>query len=230
VFVSSSSVKTPSDDTIVWRYLRLERFLTLIDSKKLRLSRLDSLRDPWEGRWPKAIAEHWGKGPFDGKRMIFDPEQYRQVLFANCWHASQYESAALWYIYSGRAGIAIKSTVGNLKAALIDNSRPAFYIGAVQYKNFETDTVECGSLVGPFLKRKSFEYEHEVRIVIFERLSDPNENAYYLNCNTAVLLKAVYLSPECDDSMKPSVESLLRRYDLGHIPAHRSALYDTSIY
>jgi hypothetical protein len=222
-----------ADDDVVWRYMRLERFLDLISTGKLRVGRLDSFRDPWEGRWPEPIMKKFGNMDLSKvsfkQRFILDPDLYRTTVFANCWHASPHESAALWQIYSQNSGLAIRSTIGRLKAALGKNPKPHFFIGKVSYVNFKTEITEAGSLTKGFLKRKSFEYEKEIRILIIGQ--DPNHpDAHFLNCDLGTLVSEVYLSPESDDSLKGTVESVLSKYDLAHIRVHRSTLYDTSIY
>jgi hypothetical protein len=229
----TNNPKMPPDDTVIWRYMRLERFLSLIASGSLRVARLDSFRDPWEGRWPKAVMEKFKDVDLSRTaakvKFIIDPNLYRTTVFASCWHASRDESAALWQIYSGNAGIAIRSTVRKLRAALKENSTPHFFIGAVQYVDFKTETVEAGSLVKGFLKRKSFAHEQEIRVLILGQ-NPQHPDVHFLNCDLNALLEEVYLSPESDDSMKTTVESVLAKYDLEGVSVHRSTLYDTSVY
>jgi hypothetical protein len=112
-----TDIATPSDDTVLWRYLDLERFLALLDSSALYLCRLDKFRDKWEGTWPvqfvsglaDRIPEH------RAKEFLSTSDALRRVHFVSCWHASSYESAALWSQYSRGSGIALRSSVTRLR-------------------------------------------------------------------------------------------------------------------
>ena len=102
----------------------------------------------------------------DGSRLdcVSDLENYlRSRVCIHCWHASEMESAAMWSIYAGHAGIAVKTTVAALKAALSD-AHEQIWISSV----FCTDlkSTDVSSALFPFiLKRKSFEFEREVRLL-----------------------------------------------------------------
>lgn len=49
--------KTPPDETIIWRYMSLDKYIDLLYRKELFLCRLDKLIDPWEGSWSKQEIE-----------------------------------------------------------------------------------------------------------------------------------------------------------------------------
>jgi hypothetical protein len=132
-------------------------------------------------------------------------------------------------MYSGKAGIAIKSTVGRLKSALSDE-RP-FYIAPVTYLDFETEgdskQISFGTFIAPFLKRKSFEHEQEVRVVM---MGAANLEGHEFACDIPTLVERIYLSPESDDWLKPHIELLLEKFGLGSIPVEKSPLYAKQSY
>ena len=44
------SITAPDNpNTVIWRYLRLAKFLDMLERRALRFTQLDSLRDPFEG-------------------------------------------------------------------------------------------------------------------------------------------------------------------------------------
>jgi hypothetical protein len=57
MYTEHCNIDTPSGDTVVWRYMNLEKLLALLGSSSLHLCRLDDLRDPWEGKGSPAALE-----------------------------------------------------------------------------------------------------------------------------------------------------------------------------
>lgn len=76
---------------------------------------------------------------------------------------NEYESAAMWKLYSKtNESIAIETTYCKLKNVLPND----IMIGKVRYIDFEKDTINPTNVFNSFLhKRKSFEHENEVRII-----------------------------------------------------------------
>lgn len=90
----------------------------------------------------------------------------RRNYYVNCWHAAEHESVAMWKIYgSPGAGVAIVSNSARLETALA-SVEEQFYLGAVKYR--DPSIVEIGTsnaFDSMMIKRASFEYECEVRLV-----------------------------------------------------------------
>ena len=102
MFELHPDIFTPSDDTVIWRYLSLEKLLSIVSTRSLHFSRLDRFQDPWEGVWPKSLLKALGHGLKQNKLdMIRNvPDNLRKMFFVNCWHDSPHESAALWNQYA----------------------------------------------------------------------------------------------------------------------------------
>lgn len=67
---------------------------------------------------------------------------HRQRFLVNCWHINNFQSAAMWDLYSNRNfGLSIQSTVGRLKKSFTDSTRDVD-IGEIEYIDYENDTVE----------------------------------------------------------------------------------------
>jgi len=125
----------------------------------------------------------------------------------SCWHKSEYESEAMWKLYSTSGqGIAIESTIGqltlslkNIKGVIIDN---------VRYRDFDKDPVEKGHKhYRLFLKRKSFEYEKELRATVLL----PNEKegeGDYIKCDLNTLITHIHVSPFAPNYFKDAVETI----------------------
>jgi hypothetical protein len=134
MYEEHSKIDTPPDDTVIWRYMNLEKLLALLRSRSLYLCRLDRLRDPWEGLWsPWAVdaIRQQLRGQAEG--LIRAQNMMKRLFYVSCWHENSCESAAFWDQYQSSRGLAVRSTVGHLK----DSSclAPRFFIGRVQYLN-----------------------------------------------------------------------------------------------
>lgn len=120
-----------SDDTPVWRYLSLDAAITTIQSRRLRLTRVDTFLDPFEGSVPKtqidsqipifsgavsarammrSVAAH-----YPGMQTPPEPDEdpwtrttrFRRArtrsAHASCWSSGD-ESEALWRLYCAEDG------------------------------------------------------------------------------------------------------------------------------
>lgn len=123
-----------NEDAAVWRYMTLDTFAALALHGELWMSSVASLRsgaDPLERHDPDLEAsieqallprsrEAWDGEAFSalGARSLED-EEYRR-RFVSCWHLSEVESVGMWaqYVGKGTAGVALRSTVGKVRAAL----------------------------------------------------------------------------------------------------------------
>src|ERR1700722_5938005 len=108
MYESNADVDTPPDDAIIWRYIGIEKLLALLNLKSLYFCRLDRMRDPWEGHWPKPLRKAIERSFVAGGVVDVGDAfwQLRKTMFVNCWHESPYESAALWDQYGESAGLA----------------------------------------------------------------------------------------------------------------------------
>lgn len=195
-----SAGELPHDNTIIWRFMNLAKFLSAISTSSLYFSQGSVLRtiDPYEGSRPlknllffqlmssnERFAKAFLKIP-DTEKLpenfmeVFSVETHKKLgaifsstTYINCWHMSEHESAFLWSVYASISdGICIKSNVARLKKSLELEKRP-IYIGPVQYIDYQIDGIDGGNMLNPFFKkRKSFESEKELRACFMELLPD----------------------------------------------------------
>jgi hypothetical protein len=87
-------------------------------------------------------------------------------VFVNSWHLNEYESAAMWAIYSRfNSGIAIQSTYNRLVKSFSRCKEP-IYIGKVKYIDYSNEWIDNDNILQRFIhKRKSFAYENELRVI-----------------------------------------------------------------
>lgn len=166
------------DETILWQYMSLPKFLSLIKDKKLHLHRIDDLMDKEEGVLStldkKSIPFY---NDLDGIDKYMAQE--RQRIFVSCWINSSIEQSLMWYSY-GKDGVAIRTTAAGIRRAMeVDNEHDIHMIG-VHYIDKRKDAAhEYGETINMFrfstTKRNLFEMENEVRLLFFDEKREYRE-------------------------------------------------------
>jgi hypothetical protein len=158
---------TPTEDTVVWRYMGFPRLMSLLETGKVWLSRADLLDDPREACLTEPeqnqIREHHGE---KAEGFIRSLEHERHATFLNCWHESNNESMAMWDLYGKEsASVAVKSTIGRLKQSL-GNEQRAIHITRVKYFDWTTGASWPNNVLGMAVRKaEGFKHESEVRLV-----------------------------------------------------------------
>ena len=266
-------ITPPEDDAILWRYMSLEKFVSILATRSLFFTRVDKFDDPFEGFKPPLLtymyesvinnAEDTEKAGLES--AVKAMENWHKYIVCNCWHQNKEESMAMWEKYQMRnSGIAIKTTMENLKNSLSDELD--VFIGQIKYSSPETyeakytfDYVSASlsdekPIYFPyFYKRKSFEYEHEVRLIIDTLpLVKDYFNKHASDISLETLLQTgfpdvwasgipltidvetvigetgeIIISPYTEDWVTEAVRSVVRQYGFD-FKVNRSTLLDTS--
>ncbi len=229
--------KIPGDRAKIWRYMDFTGFMSLLDKRALFFALVCELDDPMEGVYPDenravkytpispddSLEDHMSRAR---RRFVDKHEQegYREMMAVNCWHVNAGESVAMWKTYS-RQGIAVQSTCGRLKRSLETWPFDTMYLARVKYLR--------GAILGnplilfePSLhKRKSYEYEKELRAFIFRhpRTNHPDipdnkmfrkHSGVYVDVCLEDLIGKVYVSPIAQEWFKDLVQSVMTRYSV----------------
>ena len=156
----------PKDSDTVWRYMSFEKFADILATESLFFTRADKYDDKFEGYVPQSTTLSYESS---GSQIV---PNFRQYIMCNCWHHGEEESMAMWDKYHLRNnGIAIKTTIENLKNSLPDE--PNVFIGKIEYIE-DYNQIDMLEDVPPdiwlhypyFYKRTPFKYEQEVRAII----------------------------------------------------------------
>jgi hypothetical protein len=236
----------------IWRYMDLPKFVSMLENQALFFAKASLMSDLLEGQYP--ISEKYS--PF--YRAVFN--QLSELVHSmsdrvclNYWHINKYESAAMWKLYSNtNEGIAIQSTFGGL-ANSFKVTREVVVIGKVKYIDYQNELINPESLMenvfAPFFhKRRSFEYEHELRAVIFHRAAIENEplderipselipnlrkdtltdSGMFISTDLKCLIEKIYISPLAEVGLKEKVEAILEKYQLDKTTVQTSLLNGT---
>lgn len=160
------NLQPESDDSIVWRYLPLNRFEDLITTGELYFTRADRFSDQNEGlpteNYVKAACENMGPG-HDVDYMIGELVQGKESYFISCWTRSDCETAYHWSKYAPQ-GVAIRTRYGLLKRALDAFPNDRTMLGLIRYS-----VGHVGFNVLRFIttKRPEFARDREVRALIW---------------------------------------------------------------
>jgi hypothetical protein len=215
MYITSPNIKLPEDpDTIVWKYLDLSKFLDLLLSKKLFMSRSDKFEDQYEGTFSEPTFEEIKKLAINNPEFLNYYKTHREKVAISSWHINEYESFAMWQIFTQNSeGLAIQSTIGRLQKALKPETNLKQYIGQVNYIDYKKEYIPFDDLFFPFLfKRKSFQYEREVRII-----SDTSDTAITINDGIKInvdisqLIDKIYIHPKSENWYKNLVIELVSK-------------------
>ncbi|WP_322372731.1 hypothetical protein [Bacillus cereus] len=220
MFKGHSSIETPAEEVKIWRYMDFTKFVSLLDQRKLYLTRSDEFADKFEGTYPTLIESRLGNiSNQDIARQIIEiSKKTRKRTFINCWHINECESAAMWNLYlKSEEGIVVQSTVGKLKESLKQEKKD-LYIGKVKYKNYDVDYIEGDCHLKPFIhKRSSFEHEKEMRIIYqLDKQVEVDDVMVgeQIDCNLDALIENIYVAPESPGWFKDVVTSICKKYDI----------------
>lgn len=181
-FMDANSFDLSLEDPI-YRIFSLDKFMQTLTDKKLCLVRPYKWEDPFENFLLNS------EGQLDDGRMV-GFENIRDKFYGQCWTLKK-ECDGLWRNYKEKqpAAIKVKTTVGKLMDQFYDLSHQfhqlTYFIGKVEYvtddeivdyfkkeidlMNFQSGVEFAQTLL---IKRKSFSYEEEVRIIF----SKPSTN------------------------------------------------------
>jgi hypothetical protein len=207
--------KKPEDENVkIWRYMKFNRFESMLRMKTLFFARLDILVDTFEGTLSKVncdpnlkrkimsegkITEHQFQQNLQNLRKheeIFNRE-IRKGVAINCWHIKNYETANMWERYKKeKKEIAIQSTYRRLADSFHEDKENEEFIGCVKYIDHEKESHQSDTIHGhinildPFsCKQKSYEIDKELRVLILKlpikEMVIDNKTLTKLNCATA---------------------------------------------
>lgn len=215
MYLSNPNIKLPDNpDTIVWKYLDLSKFLDLLLSQKLFMSRSDKFEDQYEGTFSEPTFEEIKKLSENNPEFLHHYKTKREKVVVSSWHINEYESFAMWQIFTQNSeGLAIQSTIGRLQKALEPEKNLMQYIGEVNYIDYKKEYIPFDDMFFPFLfKRKSFQYEREVRII-----SDTTDSKISINDGLKVavdinqLIDKIYIHPKSENWYKNLVIQLVSK-------------------
>ncbi|HMI08503.1 MAG TPA: hypothetical protein VK528_13220 [Flavobacterium sp.] len=215
MYVNNNNIRLPENpDTIVWKYLDLSKFVDLLLYRKLFMSRSDKFEDQYEGTFSEPTFEEIRKLSADNPDFLDYYKTRRKNVVVSSWHINEYESFAMWQIFTQKSeGLAIQSTLKRLQQSLDVEKIYEQHIGAVNYIDYKKEYIPFDNSFFPFLfKRKSFQYEREIRIIT--DVSSHNltiDNGLKIDIGINELIEKIYIHPKSENWYKNLVIELVKR-------------------
>lgn len=171
-YLEHPQIETPPDETVIWRYMDLPKFLLMLEQQSLYFALLSEFEDKWEAvldrELTKGIAIQFTAA---SGQVIGLYQEYFQHTAVNCWYRGTEESVAMWGLYTKSAfGVAVKSTIRDLKRALAVYEKDV-HLGAVVYRDHTAAPTETLSVheITPYKailqKRVCYKHECELRAI-----------------------------------------------------------------
>ncbi len=249
--VNHPSFLQPHDpDVPLWRYMDLSKFADLLQRRSLAFPRADRLGDPFEGSVPVSNALHIQRvieARQNGMSLDYYEKLDDQMLsnmaqltsdsrkqmikscYVSCWHMNEYESQAMWKVYSASdEAVCIRTKYRTLQELLPDEC----YIGRVSYINYNEHHISDSNLFAPLVhKRMSFSYEREARAIIWDgdRMGQDLPSIRYVAVDLGQLVDRIFISPDAPDWFLDVVKGLAATYGLT-TPIERSELSASPLF
>lgn len=209
MYSNHPNIKLPDNpDTIIWKYMDLSKFLDILLSGKMFMSRSDKFEDQYEGTFSEPTFEEIKKISENNPKFLDYYKSHRENVVISSWHTNEYESFAMWQVFTkNNEGLAIQSTIGRLKEALNLERNFEQYIGEVNYIDYKKELIPFDDVFFPFLfKRKSFQYENEIRVISDVTGQNLTVNdGLKINVDINTLIEKIYIHPKSENWYKKLV-------------------------
>jgi hypothetical protein len=215
MYIKDEHIQLPDDpNTVVWKYLDLSKFLDLLLTRQLFMSRSDKFEDQHEGTFSEPTFKEIQKLSENNPDFLKFYKKHREKVVISSWHINEYESFAMWQIFTQKhEGLAIQSTLGRLQKALAPERDFNQYIGEVNYIDYRKEYIPFDNGFFPFLfKRQSFQYEREVRIITDASSRHITiDNGLKIDVDLNMLVERIYIHPKSENWYQNLVIGLVKQ-------------------
>ena len=234
-----SKIVEKNYDVPIYRFIPLDRLFQILDNKQLTISQTKLWEDTYENFLTKA---RFKIGNISTSLIDFLPAFYGQ-----CW-TLQKETDALWRIYSNdKKGIRIKTKIHKLLGSSLNEidsihfSTRVRVIGQVSYmtkfqinnwiKTENKKFINAETLLKSlFIKRKEFNHEKEVRLIIHKNINREDElkgiehKYIQLNIEPNEFIEEITFDPRIDDKVFQTYKNVILKMGFKN-PINKSELY-----
>lgn len=225
-FVEHPHCTLPDDDVVLWRYMSLSKFLSLLQMESLYFAAVSSFEDRYEGQFTEDDLERAGPMTlsdveidgvrlYQGIRPVMEvASQLRGRAVLNCWTIHEHEQDLLWTRYDAK--VAVKTTWASLRAALL--SSPREVIGSkVTYSatgKFDAFVREWWADSVLFTKRAQFQSECEFRLAMIDWQRRTPWDGVSVPIDLKTLIAEVRLCPATPPWEATAIAETMRRFEV----------------
>lgn len=171
------NISEAEDNAIIWQQMRLEHFRSFLISQSLSFKELATYEAVDERKVTYYKEKELKEETNEDKKKLLEHlyEDFEKIAYVSCWYYFESLSNTIFKEYAGDNGIAIGTTVGQLRKAIEDNNNnkdsmvfpEELYYGIIGYINdCYKDVVKKEEAIAPiFLKSKSHKNDTEFRLV-----------------------------------------------------------------
>ena len=231
-----------NEQLYVYKYIKLKYLKPLIKNKKLRIDKVSQWDDPYENFFLK--SNFYTYASFYEQIVQVHTDEVSNRIYGQSWTILE-ESDAMWRIYSDKnnienTAIKIKIKVGNLFNIVYtsDKCMATTSIDCVKYKTDEEISNWMQSLknIGSnfpkyaeqclFIKRKPFEHESEVRIIISKDTQKPAESFIEYDIPDIDYIEEFVLDPRLNEERVQEINQQLCDVGVNMDKIKKSKLYE----
>lgn len=238
--------KVIDENTPIYKIMKLDYVLAMINNNKLRIDQIISWDDPYENVF---LKQKYQTLITPGMANI-SVDDVRDAIYGQSWSLKG-ESDAMWRIYShNHNSVRIKTTIGKLFDVIYfnDTCMVDAYIGIIKYttkkdivdviKHYSTNGITIQDFAKQainmsFIKRNNFSHEQEVRILKtlstedFNARKDSGLHTSYLefDIDFGTLIDEICLDPILSLSELRKQKKQLRAAGVPDRKMKKSALY-----
>lgn len=200
------------DDTIVWKYFTIEKFLWFISHRELFFCCVDNFDDKTEFPVSDVLANQYRMSIDDLSKETI---RIKKKSYANCWTISDNESFEMWYKYADlRTGVALRSTVSKVMKCY--KGKTNITLGKVrylhQYESPQPQDEPLNFLYIVFSKLNQFENERELRLS-YEL--GTNEKPYNgINIDVETLVDRIIVAPFAEEYFIGLIRDIIGHYKI----------------
>lgn len=209
------------DGSPLRRYMDLPKYVDLLRSKALYLSRADCFTDRFEGAltslFRATVASAAKSNKLAESADVFY-QRCRKGTFVSCWTLGAKDNMALWQLFGGTSNsVAISTTVKRVTQMCVNWQEPAVITKVKYIDHFENPDMIIGRYTDPLqFKHEAFDFEREVRLMV-PRQKDWQQNPIGLHLpikDLDELITSVIVAPEAGTWFLELVQDLSQRYGL----------------
>jgi hypothetical protein len=240
-------IRKPTEKYL-WKFIDIYKFLNLIETRHLYFSPLNNFDDVYEycgkelayflqtnrrtanmdtkKRNPNLESSSYDQKKWDILQIVENIKKDRKNLFVNCFFAASSESIAMWNLYSGIEGVAIRYSTDSLLEYISRyhkvNFKSDYFIEAdmisyekvINHQIYDSD----GNIVrdykrSPFVKDECYKYENEYRIIIKRRNDSISAPIISINDWDRIDFE-IYVHTDLEDWKVSTITDILRKYDI----------------
>lgn len=215
----------------VWRYLSFDKFLNFLMHREIQFTRASLFSDQNEVSLLQPRKGRAQLSTIQAEELDEHIRKLRGTTFVSCWSLGVSESYPLWKIYLGgsRNGVAIRTTVGRLRASL-SPSAVNFFDAGVEYRKTVFEEMPADEQL-ICTKVEAYAYEREFRVFthdskhFMDNALVPNVVSEAVDVGT--MLRYVYVSPFSSPWFESTVKEIMQRLapDL-KVPIRKSTIRD----